>query len=246
MVRYGWRLYAMFVGVYIVGVEDLRKFRGLEEKFKKILTIFAWYKLGIAKFGTLRRPEQPYQTTGTLQTLGGPLDGGVLPAGRQRARTKPGHQSNVWQTQCHDRKITGKLYFVPTVNIILRRYLLVVRRSGSSITLYIRCGRRGPTWYIRTPRKYSTHSKKTGTGIRVSVFRVIRGCDSVRRAKLFMTGSGKHFVQSEFWWYFSRKSISAVFNSIFRFLDIISGVDMPKLFRVRGLEGLVLVAPANH
>lgn len=43
-------------------------------------------------------------------------------------------------------------------------------RSDSSITSCILSGKRGLTWCIRTPRKYSTLSKKTETGTRVSVF----------------------------------------------------------------------------
>jgi len=43
-------------------------------------------------------------------------------------------------------------------------------RSDSSITSFILCGRRGLTWCIPTPRKYSIPSKKTETGTRVSIW----------------------------------------------------------------------------
>lgn len=82
--------------------------------------------------------------------------------------------------------------------IIVWHFVFVIHRSGSSTTLCIHYGRRGPTWYIRMPKKSSTHSKKTGTGIKVSVFCIVRRCDSDKRFKYLETVSREYFMYSEY------------------------------------------------
>lgn len=62
-----------------VTVEKMENFRVTTPK----LTVFFLSSLckGLAKLGTLRRLEQPHQTVGSVQEMGRPVDGGVLPTG---------------------------------------------------------------------------------------------------------------------------------------------------------------------
>lgn len=53
------------------------------------------FLVGSQEYGALRRFKQSNKISGALPAVDGQNHGGVLPAGRQRERTRHGDQSNV-------------------------------------------------------------------------------------------------------------------------------------------------------